>query len=267
MRRFGSILAAMLATLAATGAFAGAYLESANVDSGSKGPPDVNRLWFDGGRMRSENGSKGEGAVAIFKNKAMYILDPKTKSYRIIDKATVDQMASRLADARKKLEASMKDMPPERRAMMEKMMGQMGGAGTAPKRVLKNTGRSETVGGIKCAVWEASEAGKKAEELCAAAPGAVPGGDEMMKTLKEVADMFKGFTQNLGGGNRAENAWRDLETINGVPIMTRSFDDGGKVTSENRLNVARKESVAASQFEVPAGYTEKKISFGPDAGQ
>jgi hypothetical protein len=178
-------------------------------------------------------------------------------------------LTSTLADARKQMQAAMANMPPERRAMMEKMMGQMGGAGAAgdqgPKRVLKKTGRTETVAGIKCTVWEASVGTNKVEELCAAAPGSVPGGDEMMKTMREVGEMLKAFTQSFGAGSKMDNDWRDMETINGVPVLTRDFSDG-KVSSETRLTAARKESVAAGQFEMPAGYTEKKISFGPGPG-
>jgi uncharacterized protein DUF4412 len=250
-------------------AYAGAYLETTTGDPGTKQSGQVNKMWFDGGRMRTENGGSGEGSVAIFKDKAMYVLDPKTKSYRKIDKATVDQMATKLADARKQMQAAMANMPPERRAMMEKMMGQMGGAGGAaaegPKRTLKNTGRTETVAGIKCTVWEASVGGEKSAELCAAPPGSVAGGDEMMRTLREVGEMLKGFTQSFGAGSKMDNDWRDMETIKGVPILTRDFS-GGKVTSETRLVVARKESIPAGQFDMPAGYTEKKISFGPGSG-
>ncbi len=256
----------LVATALASGTtFAGAYLETSQTHAGSGQTTAVSRMWFDGGRMRSESGSAGAGTIAIFKNQAMYVLDPKTKSYRRIDKATVDQMTAQLGEARKKMQAALANMPPERRAMMEKMMGQaMGGAPdpTAARRALSNTGRTETVAGIKCTVWEASVAGQKQEELCAAAPGAVPGGDEMVKTLREVREMLKGFTQNFAG--RVDNAWRDLETINGAPILTREFS-GGKVTSETRLAAARKESVPAAQFEVPAGYTEKHLGFGPSA--
>lgn len=255
--------------LASSGTYAGAYLETASGAPGSK-QPQVNKMWFDGGRMRTENGGQGEGAVAIFKDQAMYVLNPQSKSYRKIDKATVDQLSGQMAQARKQMEAAMQNMPPERRAMMEKMMGQMGGAGgaaaaNAPKRVLKNTGRTETVAGIKCTVWEASAGNQKEEELCAAPPGAVTGGDEMMQTLRAVGEMLKGFTEGFGANSKADNAWRDMDTIKGLPILTRSFD-GGKVTSETRLAVARKESIAAGQFDVPAGYTEKKMTFGPAPG-
>jgi hypothetical protein len=256
-------------SLMSSATYAGAYLETASGAPGSK-QPQVNKMWFDGGRMRTENGGQGEGGVAIFKDQAMYVLNPQGKSYRKIDKATVDQLSTQLAQARKQMEAAMQNMPPERRAMMEKMMGQMGGAGgaataQAPKRVLKNTGRTETVAGIKCTVWEASVGGQKEQELCAAPPGSVTGGDEMMKTLREVGEMLKGFTQSFGTTSKADNAWRDMDTIKGLPILTRDFE-GGKVSSETRLAVARKESIAPGRFDVPAGYTEKKLTFGPGAG-
>lgn len=260
------IAACIAATLLTSGtACAGAYLETSQKDAGSKDSGSVSKMWFDGGRMRTENGSKGEGSVAIFKDKAMYVIDPRSKSYRRIDKATIDQTAAKLGEARKKMEAGMAGMPPERREMMEKMMGQMGGAGAkAPKRVLKNTGRTETVANIKCTVWEASLSGQKEEELCAAPPGSIPGGDEMMKTMREVGEMLKGFTQSFGS-SKADNVWRDMETINGVPILTRDFTNG-QVTSETRLSAARKVSVAGSQFDIPAGYTEKKMDFGAPGG-
>jgi hypothetical protein len=83
--------------------------------------------------------------------------------------------------------------------------------------------------------------------------------------LRQVGEMLKGFTQSFGANSKADNAWRDMDTIKGVPILTRDFE-GGKVSMETRLSVARKESTAAAQFEVPAGYTEKKITFGPGPG-
>ena len=261
MRRAALLL---IANFAATATFAGAYLESA--DTSPDSPKDnarVTKMWFDGGRMRTENGGKGEGAVAIFKNNAMYIIDPASKSYRILDKAALEQLSAQLAAARKKLEASMANMPPEKRQAMEKMLGKSGSA--KPKRVLKNTGRTETVAGFKCTLWEATEDGKKDEELCVAAPGNVPGGDDMMTTLRSVGEMLKGFSDSFGG-NQTDNTWRDLDTVKGVPVMMRQFEDG-KVSLENRLAVARKESVNAAQFEVPAGYTEKKISMGPAGAQ
>ncbi len=137
--------------------------------------------------------------------------------------------------------------------------------GKTPERTVNNTGRTETVAGIKCTIWEATEDGKKDQELCSAAPSSIPGGDEIMKTFRDISAMLSSFTAGLGTGTRNE-PWHDMEKINGVPILTRDFSDG-KAHSEMRLTAVKKESVAGSSFEVPAGFTEKKMSFGPGANQ
>jgi hypothetical protein len=228
-------------------------------------------MWFDSGRMRAEQAA-ADGAVMIFKNRTLYTVQPKSRSYRVMDQAQMDQMGTRLASARKQMEGKMASMPPEQRAMVEKMLANMdgGAAGAAaqgPKRVLKNTGRTETVAGIKCSVWEVSYNGKKDEELCAASASALPGGDDVTKTLREVGEMMKGFVQGMGGGkgNKAASAWRDMETLKGYPILSRDFSADGKVTSETRLTLAKSQSVPAAQFEVPAGFQEQKAPAGPGA--
>jgi len=273
MRTLRLTFAIPLASLAICAtAQAGVYLESVDKELDGSGTPATSKMWFDGGRMRTERNERNGGVdVVIFKNQSLYTLDSKSKSYRVIDKATAEKMGAQVSAAKKQMEARMAAMPPEQRKKMEEMMAKLGkgGAGAMmpgakqPERTLKNSGRTETVAGIKCTVWEAFEEGKKEEELCAAAPGSIPGGDDVIKTFRDISAMLSSFTDKLGA--RAGNEpWRDMETINGVPILTRDFDDG-KATSETRLTVVRKESVSGSSFEVPAGYEEKKLPF-PGAG-
>jgi hypothetical protein len=249
------------ATLGATAAHAGVYLESIDKELDGSKTPTTSKMWFDGGRMRTENSAN----VLIFKNQALYTMDAKSKSYRVIDKATAEQMGAQVAAAKKKMEERMAAMPPEQRKRMEDMMAKLGnGAGPAMlgkprQRSLKNTGRTETVAGIKCTIWEAVEEGQKEQELCAAPPSSVPGGDEVIKTFRDIAAMLSSLTDKLGS-QASQQPWRDMETINGVPILTRDFADG-KATSEMRLTVVRKESVPGASFEIPAGFTEKKLEF------
>jgi hypothetical protein len=275
MRAPGITVTALLAaSTLSLAAHAGVYLESTDKSLGSTTEkPSVSKMWFDGGRMRTER-TEADGAnqIVVFKNQAMYMLEPKSKSYRVIDKATAERMGSQVADAKKKMEERMAAMPPEQRQKMQEMMAKMGAQGGAmaglagtkpPERSVKNSGRTETVAGIKCTIWEATVEGKKEEELCAASPSAVPGGDEIMKTFREISTMLKSFTESFGAAGD-DQPWHDMEKINGVPILTREFSDG-KAQSEMRLTAVRKESVAGASFEVPAGYTEKKLSFGPGA--
>jgi hypothetical protein len=252
-------LAFLTIALASTAASAGVYIESHQVELGVKPPPapSVNKLYFDGGRMRS-NDSDGDGA--IFKNKTIYALNSENKSYTMVDKAAVDRMAGPLAEARKKMEAQMAGMTPEQRAMMEKMMGGAAPGGKAPKRDVKATGRSESVAGFKCTIWEVSVNGQKDQELCATPASSIPGGTDVLAVMREIGTMLQGLSEGLGTMARrtAHEEWKDVAKIGGVPILTRDFVDG-QPSSETRLAVIRNESVPASMFEVPAGYKEKKM--------
>lgn len=267
IRKLSLVLPFASLVLCAT-AEAGVYLESVDKELDGSGTPTTSKMWFDGGRMRTERIDHDSGTdIVIFKNQSLYTLDSKSKSYRVIDKATAEKMGAQVAAAKKQMEARMAAMPPEQRKKMEEMMAKLGhGAGAMVpgakerQRTLKNSGRTETVAGIKCTVWEAYEDGKKEEELCAAPAGNIPGGDDVIKTFREISTMLSSITEKLGTRAPGDAPWRDMETINGVPILTRDFDDG-KATSETRMTVVRKESVAGASFEVPAGYAEKKMNF------
>ena len=263
----------LAASALGTTAHAGVYLESVEKELDGSKAPVPSKMWFDGGRMRIERAEHDGVELVIFRDQAMYTLDSKSKSYRVIDKATAEKMGEQVAAAKKQMEARMAAMPPEQRKRMEDMMAKMGKGGAsammpgakAAQRTLKNSGRSETAAGIKCTVWEVFENGQKEEELCAAPGGSVPGGDEVIKTFRDIGTMLQSFTQSLGSGRTDNQPWHDMETINGVPILTREFSNG-KATSEMRLSAVRKESVPASSFEVPAGYTQKKMNFGKAGG-
>jgi hypothetical protein len=257
-------------TLGATAHAAGVYVENIEKELDGSKAPVTSKMWFDGGRMRIERADPDGQNLVIFKDQAMYTVDSKSKTYNVIDRSAAEKMAAQVAAAKKQMEARMAAMPPEQRKKMEEMMAKLGHGGAAgmlpnaPKRSLKNTGRTETVAGIKCTIWEVSVGGQKEEELCSAPAGAVPNGEEVIKTFRDIGTMLKSFTDSLGG-SQENQPWQDMETINGVPILTREFSEG-KATSETRLSAVRKESAAANLFEVPPGYTQRKMNFGKPAG-
>jgi hypothetical protein len=206
--------------------------------------------------------------VQIYKDETIYILEPAEKRYTKLDKAGIERMSGQIAELRKQMEARMATMSPEQRAMVEQMMGgTVGAAAKEVERTVKPTSRTESAAGQTCKVWEVHASGKKEEELCVVAPGALPGGQEMMTTMRELGDLFKGLMQSLGGrdsNNAVSKAWQDLQAVNGIPVITRTFSSG-KATNEFRLTSVRSESVPASSFTVPAGYSARTLSMGPGA--
>src|SRR5690349_10327650 len=120
------------APLLATSAQAGVYLESTDQQVGSTEKPSVSKMWFDNGRMRTERQeADSDSQVVVFKDQALYMLDPKSKSYRMIDKATAQRLGGQIAEAKRKMEERMASMPPEQRQKMQEMLAKMGGGAAA----------------------------------------------------------------------------------------------------------------------------------------
>lgn len=242
---------------------AGVYLEMSHVDlSEPRAPAEVSKFWAQDGRARTE-AADSDGEYMIFRDQQMIMVQPKKRSYRVMDKTTVDALGARMADMRRQMEAQMANLPPEQRAAMQRMMGgrMPGAAQEAPKRRAQATSRSETVGGRSCRIWEIYEGTTKDEELCVVPPGSLPGGDEFYAIMKNMAAMMEGMVKALGSMGDVDDYFRDMERIDGIPILSRDFSKG-KATDETRMSVVRKETVPPAAFEVPKGF--KKLSMGPD---
>lgn len=260
------ILLATLVMVTGT-AHAGAYLEMSHVDlTRPKDRPTISKFWAQAGRARAET-SGDRGQYTIFRDEQMFIVEPKQRSYRVMDKATMEAMGRRMADMRRQMEARMAKMPPEQRAAMQRMMnGAVPGAVAAvAKRQVQATSRTEAAGGRSCRVWEIYESGAKDEELCVVPPGSLPGGDEFFAAMKNMASMTERMTKAMGGqaGRGEGNYFQELKRINGIPVLTRDFQNG-RPTHETRMNVVRRESVPDAAFEVPAGF--KRLGMGPGTG-
>lgn len=245
--------------LVSSRAFAGAYMEMASkhLDDPSRGEKLNNKLWAQSGNARIES----NGGVIIFKSGTVYVVNGEKKKYMVVDKAAMERMSGQMEAARAQAAEAMKNMPPEQRAQMEKAMAAQGmPTGQKLERTLKQTSKTETYNGRPCTVWEASEGGQKKQELCVVPMSGVQGGQEVVDTFKTIGKMFENMPGSSGAASA--DAFRDLEKLGGVPVITRDFQDG-KAVREHRIVTSRSETVPASSFEPPAGYTAESLpQFG-----
>jgi hypothetical protein len=234
--------------------------------------PSTQTFYFQDGSFRTEQSD--ENQISLFRAQTMYMLDTEKKSYRKIDKAQMQQVGDQLAGMRQKMEEQMAKMSPEQRAMVESALGSAGAGTTAaakrkaPVLSVRDTGRSDSAAGYSCRVWEILTDGKKEHEVCATAAGPFPGGNDMLKSMREIGDFLSGLASSFGGkGNAIGGYWSQIQQINGVPLITRDFDSSGKADSEMRVVAVKSENLPATLFAVPAGYTEKKLpNFGALGG-
>ena len=128
-----SILATALFMMST--AQAGVFIEMSDHDVASGKMTPRHNLYAQQGMLRTD--STDGHTVVLFKDNAMYMLDSSTKTYRVLDKAAMDQMAGKMNDMMASVQAKIANMPPEQRAAMERAMQGMGqnmpGAAAAPK--------------------------------------------------------------------------------------------------------------------------------------
>ena len=182
-------------------------------------------------------------------------------TWRAMDKATMVSLGQQINPAMEKMQEMLKNMPPERRAMMEKMFA---GQGINPAMMggkvemqVKKTGERQTINGYPCVKYETWRENEKVAEHCVSDWKQVPGSQEARGVFQDMAAFSQEVWQGAfkGGGGPA-SFFESLGKIEGYPVFTRIFSNGTIVT-ESRLTGVEEKSVAAKEFDPPNDYVKK----------
>jgi hypothetical protein len=203
--------------------------------------------------------------ITLFRDNALWELQPAQHTYTKMDHAAMQQAAHQMDQEMAKMRAQMANMPPEQRAMMEKMMpganGKTPGAAPPPEGTWTDTGKSETVGQYNCHVWESRFNGKLETQYCVVPAGALPGGDELLSAMRELGKIARELMSAIPAAAGSSRQLMAFERLQGYPVLVRHFS-GETPTREDIVQSIERQSLAANQFEIPQGYTERP-AFGP----
>jgi hypothetical protein len=243
-----------------TSAVAGVRIEHVTRDIKTKAQQGSTQTMFvQNGQLRSNASSSGG---MILKGATIIILDDKRKQYREMNKEDMKKMAAQAGAAMARMQEQLKNMTPEQRAMMEKAMGSQiaGGIGAAGKPDAwdaKNLGTSDVVEGRRCQLWNLSRNGALFEELCVVPYSSLAGKEDFQKVFKEMADAFADLAKSVPNADASVKA---RTAINGYSVRSRLYDGKGQLRgTETILTKWVEESVPASTFEVPPGYTKAQL--------
>ncbi|MGH7668800.1 MAG: hypothetical protein ACRENQ_04840 [Gemmatimonadaceae bacterium] len=223
-------------------------------------------MYVQGGMARIEN-VDDRGRVkdfTIFRDSTFWDVDPSSRTFTRMDKATMIQMAQ-MANARlEQMKTQMASMPPERRAMVQQMINHLegkDGTDAAESKVeWKDAGQTEHVGQFTCHDWNEMRGDAISTQFCVTAWSAVPAGDQLAITMKRVSafvqDMmsaapFPAMTKSLAQKNPMAFA-----ATHGFPVVTRDFE-GGKAYTEDVVSSVEPQVIDAGKFEIPKGFKEK----------
>jgi hypothetical protein len=255
MKRIASIL---VASCIAHAASAGVYVETVLHDIKTNTTELSQKMYVQNGAGRFVD---PEGRSSIIKGDTMYIVDEKEKSYMVLDQATMEQLGKQLNAKMEQLKEQMAKLPPEHRAQMEQMMGiQADGEAFKWEVEAVDTGKSDKVEGRACKIWDVSRNDKLDDQLCVVPYSSLPGKEDFQSTFRGFAKVFENMGKSIPSfAGMMNSEFSALAKVNGFPVRTRSYDNGRLGDDERIVKVWREETIPATMFEVPAGYTQKKM--------
>jgi hypothetical protein len=229
---------------------------------------DVNeiRILVGDGRLAAVD---DEGTVEMIFERAsetIFMLDHDDRQYVRLDRQSIDSLMGEMDSAMAEMRRQLAAMPPEQRAMAERMMsGMMGGAAAAPqerpRRDMRRTSRRGEAAGIACNWYDMYEADVQVGTACVANAEAVPGGADMVAMINAMSTIYDELLTRMAESlpiAMPANPLLPMTEAGGLPI--HSTEIHGDETIEVVLRSVRAEAVDPAIFSVPAGYSE--VGFG-----
>lgn len=267
----------ILSILVASSANAGVVLTFENHVGDTQGQTMVMKV--EGLRLRMDLPSEQDGAstsmIFLGDEDRLLAVNHSEKSYFQLDEETVTALADRLGGGMEQAMAAMqeqlKNLPPEQRAVAEKMMKermpQMAGASqvAVAKPDIRRTSNRATVAGVACVDFEVWRGGVREQVMCVADWSKVPDARQAMAAMEAMAGFSErvlGVLQEKMGGQLGmpSNPFAELEALGGLPIRVREYD-GGVLSSESILTSIVSGSVPTSLLSEPAGYRRTQMGM------
>ena len=217
----------------------------------------------------SQGGKQGE---MIFRGdrREMVVIDHEKRSYQVMNEETMRQIAGQVNAAMSQMQEALKDVPEDKRAMLEQMMKQRMPTQTPPKRAqseLERTGERATHNGYPCVKYVVRKDGRKLRELWVTDWDNIEGGKDVVGAFEDMAGFFRELLDSIpnmgpGGPEFGDNAFEHMKDLGGFPVLTREFDEDGSLEGESTLRSAKRQTIDPDAFDPPTGYKRQQMFDG-----
>ncbi|MDZ7262261.1 MAG: DUF4412 domain-containing protein [candidate division KSB1 bacterium] len=221
---------------------------TSDIPMGPKSETKAQQVFYKPGKFKILDVKTGDMIIFRLDKELFWNVNKPKGTYTEI---TFAQMEQATGNARKAFEEHMKDLSPEERAQMEKMMGgklgDLMGLGTGESKLtLKKTGKTEVIGGYNCEQWVMMSGATPLMELWVTPKFSM--GQEFMQFYQK-SGLFKGELP------------KELEKLNGLAMKTHvSTDIGmGRVESTTTVSKITPTSVSDKEFELPPGLKKEHM--------
>jgi hypothetical protein len=196
--------------------------------------------------------NSGPGSVIFLTDggrSRMLMLDKQRNEYREIDEQMMNELGQQMQGMMAQIEAQMKNLPPEQRAMMEQMMkGKMPPQMAQAARPVFTAKGAGTVNGFRCTNYEGAVGGQKIAEICSAQPADL----KLTPADFQVFDKMREFTAGLQRAVQNMPITAALSSIgdsqvDGFPVQQTSFNNG-RAASKSELKSVTEASFTDADF-------------------
>jgi hypothetical protein len=267
VRAIGIGCAGLLGAALAAGAAGGAVrVELRSSEPGAKALKYV--VWIDGPRLATELAPKRDQPVRrriVFRSDRdlAWLVDNERRTYYQIDPQSAQQVASQVAGLRQGLESGLESLTPEQRESVRELLGELARppAGPTPEIQVKERGELARYAEIECARHDVLEGERRVAELCLADYGKPPITREKLAAVPALGGFLRRTLEPLTRefpSLRPLAPFAALDSVQGLPLLVRSFEDGGG-TRETVVTRVEEAPAEPGLFDLPDGYARSWI--------
>ncbi len=242
---------------------AGVYMNSTQGSLTEKDKSTEQKIYLEKDRVRIDMHAEKKDMSFIYRKdkETFWMINTADKSYFEMTKKDFEKMHAQMDGAMEKMKEQLKNLPPEQKEMMEKMLkGKM--PGQAAQVEYKKIGSGEKLNTWICDKFEGVSEKEKSSEAWTT---------DFAKLNLEESDfqVFKDIGQFVGKFNKGQEAFfsfsGDRHGLTGIPVKVIFFKEG-KPSQQTEIKEIKKQDLAANLFELPLGL-KKKSSPGAIPGQ
>ena len=215
-------------------------------------------LYVEPGRLRMESQTPEGQTIMIFRadRQVVWMIQPSEKSYHEMSQTEMDRMKAQM-------DAMLKNLPPDQRAMAEQMMKGRTGASKPANISVKRLG-SETVGKYSATKYEVFSDGQRTTELWTAPLEQVSVQQAEYDTFLQFGRFMEKLSQAMAAAAGSSDVMtRYAETVEGFPVKAVNYTAAGKPVGEHQVVRAERQAVGDDKFQVPAGFRKVQMP-GPE---
>ena len=233
------MMVVLMAVFVAAGYGQGMYWESTITIPGQNQKEKLVKTFYLPKKLKTASEGESEYKIIRIDQEKMYSVNPVEKTYSEMTFAQIEASSKQAEQQVAKLQEQMKDMPAEQRKMMEKMLGANTPGKTEPKYEVTKIGEKKVINGFTCTRYSMKQNEKEIASLWVTqdVKGFAAMRQDMMEQIRRMS-MLKGLAEAM---SKLDGFLIEMDMTQGVKTLVTKVEQ---------------RAIAASEFEVPAGFTK-----------